>query len=176
MSSKSSKDKKVGSRASVLNKHLASEDAVKSRAGRERADKQHTLSQQKMGVDNFSQYVLKKIDPQVFKTLNLVQLEAISQAIAGTDKSKRHAFDFRGAIPLFFRRYYFVILAGRDRRSARRTIEAGRRKTSSVVALLLMSYCVVCGAVFFCLLALYLLKSFLGIDLFADKHLWDWFL
>lgn len=87
-----------------------------------------------MEVDNFSQYVLKKIDPQVFKTLNLVQCEAINQAIAGTDQGKRHAFDFRGAIPLFFRRYYFVILTGRDRRSATRTIEAGRRKTTSVVA------------------------------------------
>jgi hypothetical protein len=176
MSPKSSKDKKVGSREAVVNKHLVNEEAVQGSTGRENADKQHTLSQQKMGGDNFSQYVLKKIDPQVFKTLNLLQLEAISQAIAGTDKSKRHAFDFRGAIPLFFRRYYFVMLAGRDRRSATRTIEAGRRKSSSVVALLLMSYCVICGAVFFCLLALYLLKSFLGIDLFADKHLWDWFL
>ena len=134
------------------------------------------MSIKKAEAEAFSQTVLQKVDPEVLKTLNLIQLEAISNAIAGTDKARRHALDIRGTLPLFFCRYYVVLLAGRDRRSATRKLERRRVKDAGVMGALFSLYCVACGGILFSLLGLYLVKTLLGIDFFADKHLWDWFM
>lgn len=132
------------------------------------------MTQARAVVEPYTQTVLQKVDPQVLKTLNLVQLEALSKAIGGMDKHRRHALDIRGTLPLFFSRYYFVILAGRDRRQATRLLEQKRRRDAGLLGVLFSVYCIGCGALMLVLLALYFLKASLGIDLVAGQHIWEW--
>ena len=46
-------------------------------------------------VDAYTQHTLSNIKPEVFKTLNLVQLEAIRQAISTNAPFRQHPIDIR---------------------------------------------------------------------------------
>ncbi|MCP4629739.1 MAG: hypothetical protein GY850_40470 [bacterium] len=85
-------------------------------------------------VDAFTHHVLSQIDSAVYHSLTLRQLSEITQAIRSGRTQKKHVADFRGAIPLFFVRYYFVFLMGRDRREAVVGAETGRRKRGDMMA------------------------------------------
>ncbi len=88
-------------------------------------------------------------------------------------KKRNHRIDLRGTLPLFFRRYYFVILIGRDTRQETKQIEAERRyrvrKVNNAIsaALLLLPFLLLL------FLLLYYLKSALGINIMPVKHLGD---
>lgn len=85
--------------------------------------------------------------------------------------------DLRCSLPLWFARFYMVVLVGRDRRAGRRQIEDGRRERAGRLAALVVSYAVfsmvgmalLIGA----LSAAYAAKSAAGIDLFPQTHLAD---
>src|SRR5690606_14934 len=98
------------------------------------------------------------------------QLHALKLAF-GARRWSRHALDLRGTLPLWRYRYYFVLLAGRNKRDgARRDQELGLA-AKAMVATAFLAFCLLLG-----LVALYLLKSALGINLFPNFSLglWDW--
>ena len=127
--------------------------------------------------DILADFTLSKIPRDIRSSLTDDQYEAIRSAIAATANSSRHSIDIRFVIPLFFRSYYFVFFAGRDRRKKTIELELNRierlpknlRRTVyfSAVASILVSVGV------FLLGLIYLAKSFAGIDFFDGIHLSD---
>ncbi|WP_327067594.1 3-phosphoshikimate 1-carboxyvinyltransferase [Pseudoalteromonas agarivorans] len=78
-----------------------------------------------------------------------------------------HLIDHRGVIKFFKYRYYFVILAGRNRRQ----LSPNEIKASRIAQAILISI-----SFFIILLIFYLIKSVLGINLFQGFSfgLWDY--
>ncbi len=130
---------------------------------------------QKKEVDAFTQHVMSRIDSDVFRSLNLVQLEAVREAISANAPFKRHPIDLRFSIPLFFMTFYFVMLIGKDRRSGTRSLEERRLHNARAASWLAFLYMLLSVMIPIILILLYIIKSFLGIDFFPDKHLVDWF-
>lgn len=127
------------------------------------------------GVDAYTQFVLGQIEPRVFSTLNLVQLEAIRRAISASAPYQRHGIDLRGTLNFYVAKYYFVILMGRDRRSAVRNKEMARRQKLRGMSTLAFLYLVATASIPLLFLALYLVKTLAGIDLLPSQHLLDFF-
>ncbi|MEM5531612.1 3-phosphoshikimate 1-carboxyvinyltransferase [Pseudoalteromonas arctica] len=76
-----------------------------------------------------------------------------------------HSVDCRGVVRLFKYRYYFVLLAGRNRRQ----LSATEKKASAIAQTTLVTL-----GFFIVLLFIYLLKSALGINLFEGFSLGIW--
>ena len=127
------------------------------------------------GVDAYTQFVIGQIEPKVFTTLNLVQLEAIRRAISASAPYQRHGFDLRGTLNFYLARYYVVILMGRDRRPAVRNREMARRQQLRGMSTVLFLYLVATASIPLLFILLYGLKTLAGIDLFPSQHLWDIF-
>jgi len=123
----------------------------------------------------FTHFVVNRIDPQIRRTLTSEQLEGIKDAIAANAPLKRHSLDLRGILPLFFARFYFVVLMGRDRRHKVKRKELFRRKESDTLVNVIFYFFIVSPLLLLTIMALYLTKTELGIDLFPDSHLVDWF-
>lgn len=99
------------------------------------------------------------------------QLSALKVAF-GARKWGQHSIDLRGTLRLWHWRYYFVFLAGRNRRDlSRREQQLSRMATAFALSLFLL-FSIMLG-----LLVLYLVKSALGIDIFPNFSLgiWGWF-
>ena len=125
----------------------------------------------------YADFTLSRIPLTVRNELTTEQLLAIRRALVAEDPRTKHSLDVRLRIPLFFRQYYFVLLGGRDRRATtikielnriRRVPKGGRRLLYLFAAGVILAGLL---AVFFSVL--YLIKSFLGIDIFQDYHLSD---
>ncbi|MFK5894063.1 MAG: 3-phosphoshikimate 1-carboxyvinyltransferase [Pseudomonadota bacterium] len=97
------------------------------------------------------------------------QLESLKIAMGARDW-KTHTIDIRFTLPIFGKRYYFVLIAGKSIRSSRLQ-RAILRKTEILFIALIFSVIFM-----FALLIIYLVKSALGINLFSDFSLgiWDW--
>jgi hypothetical protein len=115
--------------------------------------------------------LLDSMPASVQESFSEVQLIHLRNAVASRQWGN-HKIDVRGTFPLFKFRYYYVILAGKNQRTLSRA-ELGRSRV--INALLLSMFLTISLALG--LLALYLLKSALGIDLFSGFSLgiWDWF-
>lgn len=107
------------------------------------------------------------------QSLSEEQRQAIEKAVNQVGLVAKHSVDIRKSFPWFGKRYYVVLLSGRDRRTAERQ---GESKWIVYATTVLLTTFVLAG-VMLALLALYLLKSALGIDLFESFSLgiWDWF-
>lgn len=123
--------------------------------------------------DAYTQHVMSNIPKDVFRTLNVLQLHAIEEAISKNAPYQNHPVDMRGTLSLFFARFYFVILIGRDRRSYSRNKEMSRRQKASSLSWAVMIYSSICIIAPVIFLLLYIIKSWLGIDIFPDHHLSD---
>ncbi len=88
---------------------------------------------------------------------------------------KNHPIDVRGTIPLFFTKYYFVYLMGRDRREDTQRVEIERRYTANMLGVAIVFIIISLPVIIFVFVALYLMKSALGIDIFPHQHLSDFF-
>lgn len=112
--------------------------------------------------------LLQRMPAAVARTFTQTQLQALETAVA-TRQWGRHPIDIRGSIPWGKHRYFFAMLAGRNRRD----MSAQEKALDNAFAILLflgfLSFCAVCGFV-----TLYLIKSALGIDIFADYSLGLW--
>jgi len=124
-------------------------------------------------LDRYTRFVLTHIDEDVRRSMTPQQFESIRQAVEAT-KPRKHSLDIRGVIPLFFARYYFVILGGRDTRRDQKEKELDRRRNTfstfeglvlAILMLIPLSALLIIGA--------YVLKVFLGIDVVPDKHFGD---
>lgn len=130
-----------------------------------------------MNIDNassaFTFHVLSKIEPVIISSLTKKQYDAISGAITANAPKSRHPVDVRGVLSLFFVRFYFVILAGRDSRPAIQSLEEGRRREGDLCVSTTLMFFLLMPVILLVLLVYYFIKSELGIDYLADFHLFD---
>lgn len=124
-------------------------------------------------TDPFVDIVLNRIDPEIRKSLTPEQIDAISSAVSENNPFKKQRIDMRGAFSLFFARFYFVFLIGRDISIVTRFMELERRQRSLNLGWYLPVVVIATFLFVLFVYLLYLLKSALGIDLFPDKHLRD---
>lgn len=74
----------------------------------------------------------------------------------------------------FFRYWYIVIIFGKDTRNQFKSLDKGDMSNSLTTMAKLFTYLIMFFIVLILMLyALYLIKSFLGIDIFPDAHLQD---
>nr|WP_275138613.1 hypothetical protein [Vibrio furnissii] len=113
------------------------------------------------------------MDEQVAAELTDTQKQAIEHAIKSVGLVHRHGVDVRKSLPWFGKRYYLVLLMGRDRRHQLRPSES-KWANFVVTSLMIVGLLALLGLSF---LALYLIKSAMGIDIFPNYSLgiWDWF-
>nr|WP_194362764.1 3-phosphoshikimate 1-carboxyvinyltransferase [Neptunicella marina] len=99
------------------------------------------------------------------------QLSSLKAALASRQWG-HHNIDIRGTVPWFKYRYYYVFLAGKNRRQ----LSDREQRVSNMLKAALMSAFMLFSCLFG-LLCLYLIKSALGINLFEHFSLgiWDWF-
>lgn len=121
--------------------------------------------------DPFVVGLLQRMPETVAKTFTDDQLLGLKVAL-GARQWRRHAVDIRGAIGFWRWRWYYVLVAGRERRQLTR-----RQEALALRAKLLVLSGVLLFFLLFSLIFLYLLKSALGIDLFPGHSLglWGWF-
>ena len=122
----------------------------------------------------YADFTMSRIDQNVRETMTDTQLEAVREALLANQPYKRHAIDIRGTLPFFIASFYFVILAGRDKR--RKTVNKEKRRAFEgnlsmgyVLSILFLS---LIGAVVWVaiLLVIYWVKRELGIDFFPNTH------
>ncbi len=77
---------------------------------------------------------------EIANSFTELQLETIEHALEG-GKWRHHPVDIRLSIPVLWRRFYFVLLAGPERRSAeRRKFERARRPVRVVADIILLAF------------------------------------
>lgn len=108
--------------------------------------------------------LLNRMPEEVQQSFTEEQLSHLKIAI-GARQWGVHAVDSRGVVRLFKYRYYFVLLAGRNRRQ----LSATEKKASAIAQATLVTF-----GFFIVLLFIYLLKSALGINLFEGFSLGIW--
>ncbi|MEW6594393.1 MAG: 3-phosphoshikimate 1-carboxyvinyltransferase [Thermodesulfobacteriota bacterium] len=115
--------------------------------------------------------LLDRMPEKVAHSLSDEQLCCLRNAL-GAHRGSRHKVDLRGSFGLWRWRYYYVFLAGRERRHlSRKELRMARTAKLVFVASFLL-FSTLTGVVI-----VYLLKSALGINL-LPKHslgLWGWF-
>jgi len=124
-------------------------------------------------VDPFTDNIIRRIDPKIRDTLSTTQVTAIIAAIRNPEKIR--PIDIRGIIPLYFARYFFVLLIGRDKRAVMEREEHMRRKKASWLGGILFALLVSLPFLLLLFVFLYLLKYFSGVDIVPDFHLWEIF-
>ena len=124
-------------------------------------------------VDPFTDNIIRRIDPKIRDTLTTTQVTAIIAAIRNPEKIR--PIDLRGIIPLYFARYFFVLLIGRDKRAVMEREEHIRRKKASWLGGILFALLVSMPFLLLLFVFLYLLKYFAGVDIVPDFHLWEIF-
>lgn len=115
--------------------------------------------------------LLDKVPASVRDSFTEEQLLGLKVAL-GARKWGRHALDVRGVLRLGRFRYYYVLLAGRERRELSRQEKKMRRMVLAAASAIFLTVSTLFG-----LLILYLIKSALGINLIPGFSLgiWDWF-
>ncbi len=82
---------------------------------------------------------LEGMPEEVARSFTELQLETIEHALEG-GKWRDHPVDVRLSIPVLWRRFYFVLLAGPERRSAeRRKYERARRPVRAIADIILLA-------------------------------------
>ena len=109
--------------------------------------------------DDFVTDLLRKVPAEQRESFSDAQLQALKVAL-GARSWGAHAVDIRGTLKVWRWRYYYVFLAGRNVRSLSRRQATVFRATEILFLVGFLSFSAMLG-----ILALYLLKSFLGVDL-----------
>ena len=115
--------------------------------------------------------LLERMPKNIQTTFTDEQLAHLKIAI-GARQWGNHAVDCRGVVKLFKYRYYYVFLAGRNRRELSITEQKLARLAQAFILSTAVTFIIL-----FALLVLYLIKSALGIDIFAGYSfgIWSWF-
>lgn len=124
-----------------------------------------------MQNDPFIDGLKDRLPDDLKESFTQEQLSALKIAF-GARKWGQHPVDLRGTLKFWRWRYYFVFLAGRNKRDlSRREQDLSRIATAFAVASFLL-FATLVG-----LVVLYLVKSALGIDIFPNYSLglWGWF-
>jgi len=132
---------------------------------------------QKTSSEIFADFTLSRVPHAVRDSLTNKQYDAIRCALIAQDKCSRHSIDLRIRIPLFFRSYYAVLFAGRDRRASTYRLEYIRLtrvpKPLRRAFYLLASFSLAATVFTVLFTVAYKVKSIMGIDIFPDFHLQD---
>lgn len=124
-----------------------------------------------------AEYLVSRIPTTIWKPLPPDQKQEILNAFLKMTVERHSPIKFQGVIPLFFRRYYFLLWFGRDRRA--KTVSDERVRTQMVpwpIRLVFYTFLIWFTASSFALLtfvSMYMLKSWLGVDIFPSHHLRD---
>jgi hypothetical protein len=115
--------------------------------------------------------LLERMPKNIQNTFTDEQLAHLKIAI-GARQWGNHAIDCRGVVKLFKYRYYYVFLAGRNRRELSLKEQKFARLAQAVIISSAVSF-----VTLLILLVLYLAKSALGIDMFEGYSfgIWRWF-
>ncbi|MBB1384760.1 3-phosphoshikimate 1-carboxyvinyltransferase [Pseudoalteromonas sp. SG45-5] len=115
--------------------------------------------------------LLERMPETIQDSFSDEQLTHLKVAI-GARQWGNHAFDCRGVIKILKYRYYFVVLAGRNRRG----LSAKEQKMAKIAQAAIVTFFILIASLTV-ILALYLIKSALGIDIFEGYSfgVWDWF-
>ena len=124
-------------------------------------------------VEAFAENVMGGIDTEVHRSMTPVQRSGVRQAIRSVFEAKQHGIDLRGAVPLFFVRFYFVLLMGRDSRFRAKELEADRRRRGGMLMGTVFVVMALSPLLLIAFVLLYLLKSVAGINLLPEWHLWE---
>lgn len=122
-------------------------------------------------TDHFIAQLNERLPKAVVDTFTADQIAALKLAF-GAKKWSKHPIDLRDSFRFFRWRFYFVFVAGRDKRN----LSERRYKLMKWVELsLIAGYLIV--SMILGVFALYLLKSALGINIFSDFSfgVWSWF-
>ncbi|MFZ2269792.1 MAG: hypothetical protein WAV95_19635 [Azonexus sp.] len=129
------------------------------------------MNEQTIRDDKFIRELLGKLPGPSRSSFSDEQLIALKAGLGGRAWG-HHAVDLRWTLRFWRWHYYFVVLAGRNRRELSRREAAIARMALAITISVFLIVSTVLG-----LLILYLLKSALGIDLFPGFSLgiWGWF-
>ena len=119
------------------------------------------------GDEDFLERLFSKLPADVARSFNDAQLAAIARAF-GARRWRDHAIDMRLLIPLFGRSYYFVLLAGAERRTRRRRLRDRLLNPLMSIGNGIVAVVFFTAILWSVVAALYVLKSLLGISLFRD--------
>lgn len=121
--------------------------------------------------DVFVTNLLGKVPSEHRDSFTDAQLQALKVAL-GARTWGAHAVDIRGTLRIWRWRYYYVFLAGRNLRTLTGREETVFRMAEITFLVGFLMFSTALG-----ILALYLLKSILGIDLIQGYSfgVWDWF-
>ena len=121
--------------------------------------------------DSFVKGLLARVPQDIADSFTAEQLLGLKMGL-GTRNWKIHPVDFRSTIKVWRWQYYYVFVAGRERRTlTRKELQTAYYAKALLLAVFML------GCTLFGLLVLYLVKSALGIDLFPGFSLgiWGWF-
>jgi hypothetical protein len=115
--------------------------------------------------------LLERMPQEVQDSFSEEQLVNIKLAI-GARTWGNHAIDIRSTIKFFRYRYYYVFVAGSNRRELSRREKRLGLLVHATFATLFLSFSILLGV-----LVLYLIKSAAGIDIFPNFSfgVWGWF-
>ncbi|MGV6859179.1 MAG: 3-phosphoshikimate 1-carboxyvinyltransferase [bacterium] len=119
----------------------------------------------------FLKKMLAQMPQDVRASFSSDQLNHLTRAL-GDSRHVIHPVDLRWTFNFWRFNYYFVFLAGRDRRALTRKQESFFRMTEVTALLGFLGFSTLMG-----ILVLYLIKSAMGIDIFPNFSfgVWDWF-
>lgn len=123
-----------------------------------------------LDLDPFVIGLKQRLPEELRESFSDEQLQGLRSALA-TRSWARHKVDLRGTFNLWRTQYYFVMVAGRNKRSLSRAQQKLSLAAKAGAITVFLFFSVLLG-----LVLLYVLKSALGIDLLPGHSLglWDW--
>lgn len=123
-----------------------------------------------LDLDPFVIGLKQRLPEELRESFSDEQLQGLRSALA-TRSWARHKVDLRGTFNLWRTQYYFVVVAGRNKRSLSRAQQKLSLAAKAGAITVFLFFSVLLG-----LVLLYVLKSALGIDLLPGHSLglWDW--
>ena len=118
---------------------------------------------------------LSSLDPRIAESFTEEQLKAVKHLLKrAITKPSPKLVDLRFTVDLVFSRFYIVLFVGKDRRTQKRFYFQNKlvRMGNSIAAvILLIGVNLVISASL--ILVAYLIKSAIGVDIFANQHISD---
>ena len=132
-------------------------------------------SPEKINTPKTPNYYLSSLEPQIAESFTEEQLRAVKHLLKrAIPKPSPKLVDLRFTVDLVFSRFYIVLFVGKDRRSQKRFYFQNKfvQVGNSIAAIiLLIGVNLVISASL--ILVAYLIKSAIGVDIFANQHLSD---
>lgn len=124
-----------------------------------------------------AEYLFSRIPAHIRETLSLEHRQEVLNAFLKIELERNSPVKFDITLPFFFRRYYLLVWFGRDRRSSTVAKEDVRKSyvpwPLRAFFYLIVLWFTVASFTLLSFIGLYMLKSFLGIDIFPTRHLKD---